>query len=119
MYFPANLVQMYFDRFVNRSDLYFFQRWNSERYWYDKAIEPVTLNVIDRHLYGTHTLGFLALNDGMCRWCCWDADNDGPWLDRLEALLIAHGWFVVREGRREGREGHLWVFFDLPVPAKI
>jgi hypothetical protein len=114
------LLMIYFGRFINRIDVYNQQWATSTDYGYKTIYAPVTLKLIAKHLKGELTLAFFALSkDGTCKWCCWDSDKEDGRLDRLQAVLSAHGWRVIREGRRPGRDGHLWLFFDKPVPAAI
>jgi hypothetical protein len=40
-------------------------------------------------------------------------------LDQLASFLILHSWHIIREGRRPGRAGHLWILFDKPVRADL
>lgn len=114
------LVEVYFGRFINRLDVYNQQWATSINYGYKTIYAPVTLKLIVKHLKGKLTLAFFALSkDGRCKWCCWDSDKQDGKLGRLQAALTANGWRVIREGRRPGRDGHLWLFFDKPVPAAI
>jgi hypothetical protein len=115
---PGKLIQVYFNRFINRTDVYNYQWCDQINYGYTAVHGPVTLELIALHLGGQVTLSFPALSkESMCKWCCWDSDKSDGKLDRLQALLSQYGWIIVREGRREGRDGHLWLFFDDPVPA--
>lgn len=60
----------------------------------------------------------MAIDELYCSsWCCWDCDEDSGVLDTIACALVSLGLNPIRENRREGRDGHLWVFFDQPVPA--
>jgi len=127
-----HLIDVYISRFINRTDEW-FRQWFSDdgsrggyarehsgkdtkggRYPY----EPVTAQLIRRHFAGDVTGGWPAIDDQKCsRWLCFDSDVDDGQLDKLESCLrewLAH---PLREGRRPGRDGHLWLFFDQPVKA--
>ena len=114
----TDLLQFYLDRFCNRFDVYSKQFWTRERYWYEPIWQPVTLDVINAHLQGDITLAFYALSaESTCKWLTFDFDDDRCNRQKLAIALASHGWQVVLEGKRPGREGHLWLFFDEPVPA--
>lgn len=67
---------------------------------------------------GDITLGLPAIDEnGKSRWGVWDCDKDNDSLDKIQGWLQSHGWRSHREGKRPGRAGHLWIFFDEPVPA--
>ncbi len=51
------------------------------------------------------------------KWLCFDSDTDDGDLDKLEIALKSWGLDVIREGRRPGRAGHMWILFDQPVKA--
>lgn len=112
------LIDVYYNRFVNRTDVYNEQWATQTQHGYRAVYEPVTPSLIAQHIAGQITLSFPTLSkDAMCKWCCWDSDRADGKLDHLQSLLSQHGWIVVREGRRPGRDGHLWMFFDQPVSA--
>lgn len=115
---PDELVSAYFHRFVVRTDAYQKQCASNDRCWYTAVYEPVTMDLIRAHLGGNITLSFPAVNtDGLCKWCAWDSDNENVHLDRLAAILTSIGFNPLREAQRPGRDGHLWLLFDQPVPA--
>jgi hypothetical protein len=72
------------------------------------------------HLQGCYTLGmYLVDRDGMCSCAVFDADSEDG-LDRLVLLaeeLAALRISSVVEASRRG--GHLWVFLDGPVLARV
>jgi len=109
---------MWWHRFINRCDAYAKQVIINSTAQYRTLYEPVLPELFEQHLAGTITLGLPALDHrGFSRWGCFDSDKDDGSLDKIEALLIKHGWHCVREGMRPGRQGHLWLFIDEPVPA--
>jgi hypothetical protein len=131
-----DLIEIYIDRFVNRTDIW-GKQWIDYRleppeaqYAYQKpdmdtkggrfTFEPVTLELVQRHFAGSVSCAWSAINlKGCSRWLCFDSDIDDGSLDRLESFLNSHGWHVIREGRRPGRAGHLWILFDKPVQADL
>lgn len=109
---------MWWHRFVNRTDAYAKQVVINEHCQYFVEYQPITPALFEAHLSGAITLGLPAIDQsGFCRWCCFDSDSDDGNLDRIEQLLIKHHWHCVREGKRPGRAGHLWMFFQSPALA--
>lgn len=87
---------------------------------YRPSLSPLSLSRLADHLQGRYTLGTYVLDSsGCCGFAVFDADSaDG--LDRLVALageLAAAGIASVMEASRRG--GHLWVFFERPVPGRL
>lgn len=121
---PNQLLQLYFDRFVNRTDIWFKQWTHQSHYGYrcmkqgDKGYTPVTLELINDHFEGNVTMSHPATDEnGFCKWACWDSDADSCHLDTIETLLKDWGFFPLREAKRPARDGHSWLFFDQPVHA--
>ena len=113
-----NLIQVYIDRFNNRPDVYGIQWCNGNQFGYKPIHKPVTVEVIKAHLAGETTLGFYSLDkDNTSKWLCFDSDSANGQLDKLEQLFKDHHWPTIREGRRLGRDGHLWLLFDKPSSA--
>lgn len=109
---------MWWHRFVNRADAYAVQAMYGGKCQYFARYEQLTPSLFDLHLAGIATLGIPAIDaGGMSRWCCFDADKDDGSIERVEILVKQQGWHCVREGRRPGRGGHLWLFFASPIPA--
>jgi hypothetical protein len=116
--FPKHLVESYFQRFCNRPDVYAKQNIRDNKCSYEAVYAPVTLEVIDAHLVGQHTIGFYSLDQNNTgKWLCIDFDYEGSDAKNLVDLFKRHGWYCLPEARRPGRDGHLWLFFDLPVPG--
>lgn len=112
-----SMLQGYFDSFFNRSNAYYEQWRNGEKFGLKAVRKPVSLQLIASHLSGEITLSIPALSaESQCKWCCWDSDAESGDLDNVQALLQVHGWEAIRESKRPGRDGHLWLFFDKPVP---
>lgn len=111
---------MWWHRFVNRTDAYALQKVQHGNVQYSVQYKPLTEGLFNAHINGDITLGLPGIDEhGRSRWCCFDSDKPGDELDRIEAMLKKHHWQCIREGQRPGRAGHLWVFFDQPVPADL
>jgi len=80
----------------------------------------LTDEVLLGHVRGEQTLGvYPLLTDDTCTFLACDFDK-GTWLlDALAYLDVCHSHQVpaVLERSRSGNGGHVWVFFDSPVPA--
>jgi len=81
---------------------------------------PLTDEVLLAHIRGEQTLGiYPLLSDDTCTLLACDFDK-GTWvLDALAYLDVCHSQGVpaVLERSRSSDGGHVWVFFDSPVPA--
>lgn len=92
--------------------------WSRSRGRKDYA--PLTDEVLLAHVRGEQTLGiYPLLADDTCTLLACDFDK-GTWLlDALAYLDVCHSQEVpaVLERSRSGDGGHVWVFFDSPVPA--
>jgi len=126
------LIGIYMARFINRQDIWGKQwvSWDQARSGYayqapsmdTKAgrfpYEQVTPDLVRRHFAGQVSCAWSAIDQTFCSiWLCFDSDTNDGALDRLESFLKQWRWHLIREGRRSGRDGHLWVLFDGPVPA--
>ena len=81
---------------------------------------PLSDTVVRDHLAGRHTVGlYPLLPNETC--CLLVFDLDGPaWPDDAAALREACGALslpAALERSRSGEGGHLWLFFDRPLPA--
>ncbi len=128
------LIEIYINRFINRTDKWGRQWVNRERTRYGYAYqspdmdtkggrnlyEAVTPALVHRHLAGQLTCAWSATDEnGSSKWLCFDSDVDDGALDALHEFLTSCGWQVIREGRRPGRDGHLWLLFNAPIPSKL
>lgn len=81
---------------------------------------PLTDEVLLAHVRGEQTLGiYPLLADDTCMLLACDFDK-GSWVfDALAYLDACHAQGVpaVLERSRSGDGGHVWAFFDSPVPA--
>jgi superfamily II DNA or RNA helicase len=133
---PAELkVALFRALFVGRDDVYAL-RWESsstgKKGWRPASkhgwrrgadpgeLLPLTDEVVAAHLRGRSTVGLYPLMRGdVCRLLACDLDGHGWELDSrayLEACE-AVGVPAALERSRSGRGGHVWPFFDAPVPA--
>jgi len=83
---------------------------------------PVTGDVIHGHLSGKHTIGvYPILEDETCWFLVADFDKSNwqldvnAFLDSCEALDVP----ACLERSRSGNGGHVWIFFESPVPAVL
>lgn len=110
-------LRRYGELFVHRRDVHARQ---TRKGTYYLVREPVNLRLIEGHLAGRVTCGFYALDlEDTVRWVCIDADRaDGlQALKKLAGTLKGYQIPSYIEGSRRG--GHLWVFFDEPIRAKV
>ncbi len=114
-------IEQFKERLVNRTDVWFKQYpggyiAQSSR---NKDFEPMSSTLIQKVLAGVISCSLPAFNaDGLCKWAAWDWDHETPILDTIERGLRDQLLFnPLREGRRQGRSGHCWLFFSHPIPA--
>jgi hypothetical protein len=83
---------------------------------------PVTDEVIHDHLSGEHTIGVYPIReDETCRFLATDFDKSNWRLDAI-AFLENRGALAVPaylERSRSGNGGHVWIFFESPLPAVL
>jgi superfamily II DNA or RNA helicase len=81
---------------------------------------PVSAEVIHGHLSGKCTIGvYPILKDETCWFLAVDFDKSGWELDALAFLDSCDtlGIPAYLERSRSGLGGHVWMFFDSPIPA--
>jgi superfamily II DNA or RNA helicase len=133
---PAAKVALFRSLFAGRDDVHAL-RWENTRTgkagwspavrggWSnsrrpDREHLPLTDEVIERHLAGDVHAGLYPLLRGdTCRLLACDFDGPGWTLDALAYRDAAHaaGVHAALERSRSGDGGHVWVFFNGPVPA--
>ena len=83
---------------------------------------PFTDQVIHDHLTGKLTVGvYPLLTDETCWFLAADFDKT-TWQDDVRAFLqTCANWNIsaVLERSRSGRGGHVWIFFEVPLPAGL
>jgi superfamily II DNA or RNA helicase len=87
-----------------------------------KEYFPLTDQVVHDHLTGKLTAGvYSLLTDETCWFLAADFDK-ATWQDDVRAFLnTCVEWKVpaVLERSRSGKGGHVWVFFEAPLPARL
>ena len=87
-----------------------------------KEYFPLTDQIIHDHLTGKLTAGiYPLLTDETCWFLVADFDK-ATWQDDVRAFLhTCAEWKVpaVLERSRSGRGGHIWIFFEAPLPAGL
>jgi hypothetical protein len=81
---------------------------------------PLTDGVIENHLLGRETVGvYPLLPDETCWFLAADFDKKTWEYDSLTFLEICREMNVpaVLERSRSGKGGHIWIFFERPLPA--
>lgn len=114
---------LYRNLFLNSEKQWFQQhRWETtDAHYYSvdpskRWYKPFSLDVIRQHLDGRITCSWLANNeDDECKWLAFDNDKDTDFLARIKTTFNSLGYTAHHESRREGREGHLWLFLDEPI----
>jgi superfamily II DNA or RNA helicase len=88
----------------------------------NRELKPVTDEVIRGHLVGKHTIGvYPLLLDETCWFLAVDFDKKG-WQEDAAVFLKTCGEMGIPaalERSRSGKGGHVWMFFDHPVPASL
>jgi hypothetical protein len=114
-------AHQFLTRFINRPDAH-AQQWAAPtRHGYKAVYEPISDQLFEDHLLGITTLGVYTTSaENTCRWLCIDVDSEQEeGVITVRTWLDSHGISSLRESRRFGRSGHIWVFFDAPVPSTI
>jgi hypothetical protein len=87
-----------------------------------KEYFPLTDHVFHDHLTGKLTAGvYPLLTDETCWFLAADFDK-ATWQDDVRAFLqTCAEWKIpaALERSRSGRGGHIWIFFDAPLPASL
>jgi len=85
-----------------------------------RAFEPVTDDVIRKHLTGAEVVGLYALDtQSRCQFIVADFDHES-WQDDTRALVRVCRRLdipALPEISRSGDGAHVWLFFDAPVAA--
>lgn len=83
---------------------------------------PLTDQAVHDHLAGKSTIGvYPLLRDETCWFLAGDFDKK-TWEDDTAAFLETCGALrvpAVLERSRSGKGGHVWIFFDRPIPATV
>jgi hypothetical protein len=119
--------RIFLDRFKNRDDVYFRQLLTSQKDFQYVAVKecddnyrPFDVSLLRDHFAGNITLSVPAVSvEKSCKWVCWDNDCDDGVLNEIEQSLSQIGLNGLRESKREGRDGHLWAFFDDTIDVGV
>jgi hypothetical protein len=87
-----------------------------------RTLYPLTDEVIRQHLKGKKTIGiYPLLGDETCWLLAADFDKKTWQEDSLAFVTTCHSAGVPAnlERSRSGNGGHVWIFFDAPVPAVL
>jgi len=110
-------ARFFADLFIGRQSDYALQRSDGR---YRRVGCPVSLEVIRAHLAGSCTIGTYVMDEqGCCSFAVFDADQDDGLLQLfdLRQYLSLEGVPSYLEASRRG--GHLWVFLETPLPARL
>lgn len=116
------LVSIFYDYFVNpRKAKRYMQVINEHGVWsYQAQHRSLRTFVLERHLLGEVTLATCNLDDdNNTRFMCVDSDDESGKLDILDECAKDCHWLTVREGRRPGKHGHLWLLLTKPIPGEL
>jgi hypothetical protein len=107
-------IAAYKELFVQRSDTYGRQRTRSRSYY--RVNEPLSTDVLRSHLKGSTTIGLYSVDPtGKTTWSVIDSDEGVKPLQDIREELKGAGLPSYLELSRTG--GHLWVFWQRPIPA--
>jgi len=127
-------LDTFLERFVNRTDMwglqwvsrdgsycgYINQNPNMDRKNGRFRFEPISRNLLIRHLRGALTIALSATDQSGCsKWLAFDSDKEDGSLDKIEKAVKTCGGYCIRESKRPGRDGHLWLLLDKPMPAML
>lgn len=140
-------INLLFDRFVSREDVYAIQWKDGDRGGWSpvvsqkcehgcktavcphKVFEPLTKEKVVEHLKGKSTLGVYQLDkSSKVKWLCFDIDSNKGVAPDFEALLQvaeqiqnelrSHGIpALIEDSTNKGV--HVWVLLEQPLPAHV
>lgn len=130
----CSVVEFLLNTFCHRRDAYCVMeqhKWQTKKgrlrgNYYDRVYEPITEDVIKKHLNGHITISVFPTDipTQTVRFICWDIDNDDPEifekarsLARYAQDTIGHGKIMLEESGTIGRY-HVWLLFDKPIDLK-
>ena len=118
------ITEMMKKLFVNREDVFSRQFLNKNKKKGFKLVkEPLTLELIEKHLNTQDYLGVYQLDGSKVKWGCWDFDlntkEDYENAIKLHKGLTDRGFHPLLEKSGGGDyKVHLWIFSEESIPAK-
>ena len=130
------LAEAMLAKFVSRQDAYAVQLPEGG---YVKVEQPLTSKIVQQHLEGVETVGVYQLNhESMVKWLCFDLDPEKLEDPKASAQRLLQVCFEKSKGEDEVERPriwphsvlleasrfpdpsyHIWIFFAIPVPAKV
>lgn len=87
---------------------------------YRRVGRPVSLDVLRAHLQGVWTIGtYVQDEQGRCVFAVLDADQDNGLVMLTEVQNCLAGESVPSFLEASRRGGHLWLFFEASLPARV
>ncbi|WP_439490628.1 TOTE conflict system archaeo-eukaryotic primase domain-containing protein [Algoriphagus sp.] len=86
----------------------------------EKSFLSLTDEQIGKHLTGEHFVGIYPLLQDNTSWFIAADFDEGDWVLSARKLIhscIENGIPAYLERSRSGNGGHVWIFFDQPIPA--
>jgi hypothetical protein len=86
----------------------------------DKSFLPLNDDQIAKHLHGEHFIGIYPLLPDNTSWFITADFDEGDWsvaAIRFIEICIEKGIQAYLERSRSGNGGHVWIFFDGPIPG--
>lgn len=104
------------DIFANRYDCFMLQQ-DDATYRYEER--ELSLDVFKQHLQTDITLSLPSIApDQTCKWIAWDLDHTNVSnYNKIINFTKLVGLRVHSESRRFDRLGHIWAFFEEPIPV--
>lgn len=86
----------------------------------DKSFLSLTEEQIIKHLSGEHFIGIYPLLQDNTSWFISADFDEGDWIYSANKFInscLLSGLPAYLERSRSGNGGHVWIFFDRPIPA--
>lgn len=116
----VDVIDHFLNTFFNRRDSFYQQQEPvNGKCSYARANRPVDRSVVTNHIAGNITVSAPALSEtDTAKWLAWDSDSNDGQLNKVYTYLLEHGFTPLREGRRDNRDGHLWLNLSEPIPGR-
>ncbi len=86
----------------------------------DKSFVPLTDDLLIQHLNGDHFMGIYPLLQDNRSWFIVADFDEGNWAASARKFIntcLENKTQAYLERSRSGNGGHVWIFFDAPIPA--